>query len=66
MKKYDMTEKMRSLHHKFSYIQRKMIDKIVTRDSKIEVLFIYWDKIISSIIMRASKLNDDKAKLLAR
>jgi len=53
-----MRMKIREFYKQISFMQRRIKDGLVTKESKIEVLLNYWDKMFGVLQSQASKSND--------
>jgi hypothetical protein len=55
---------MKRFYQQITFIQKRMRDKCICREQKVEVLFNYWDKMYGQMQMKASATKDAEANKL--
>ena len=63
---HELTTNVRAVHERLFQMQRRLKQKLETRECKTEVLMNYWDKLIGQIAKRAFETGDEKVNLLIR
>ena len=57
-KTYYLKRQFKAVFRQITYLQGKLRDQMAIKESKLEVLMIYWDKLLNQIQARATKLKD--------
>jgi len=59
-------DRVRTFCGQIVFMQKKIRDQLFCRESKVEVLQNYWDKMYSELMMAAQRKGDAQAKALCK